>query len=241
MRRALIVVGKAPIAGSTKTRLVPPLSAPEAADLYRGFLRDTLELACALNWEVTSLVHPRGDGPVLAALVKDSAVQLLEQQADGLGDALAYAFQHHFAAGCGTAVLIGSDNPTLVRQPVEAACQALQQGADLAIGPTVDGGYYLIGMRRPHPGVFVGIDWSTPRVHGQTRSRARELGLRVDHVAEWYDVDEPVDLDRLSSELATAPPGVARHTRRVMEQLQLTTRRAPAASAARQTSQRTRV
>jgi rSAM/selenodomain-associated transferase 1 len=220
MRRALIVVGKAPVAGSAKTRLVPPLSAQDAADLYRGFLLDTLELAVSLGWETLSLVHPRGDAPLLAPLVAESPVRLLEQHADGLGDALTSAFARHFADGFDVAVLIGSDNPTLPRQPVEAACASLLEGADLTIGPTLDGGYYLIGMRQPHPGVFEGIEWSTPRAFAQTLSRARALGLHVEQVAEWYDVDGPDDLHRLAREVADGPSTLARHTRVVLDRLE---------------------
>jgi glycosyltransferase A (GT-A) superfamily protein (DUF2064 family) len=288
MPRALIVVGKAPAAGSTKTRLVPPLSAQDAADLYRGFLLDTLELAASLGWERTSVVHPRGDGPALAALLRemselpqeldtqthsaggvgrrqaqvsrvddipfgsegwlsserasgDTHVRLLEQSANGLGDALAYAFERHFAAGFDTAILIGSDNPTLSVEPVKHAHAALQGGADLAIGPTVDGGYYLIGMRQLHLGVFEDINWSTPLVYAETLDRARSLGLRVHSVAEWYDVDEPGDLDRLSRELAEGPATLARHTRLVLERLSPIIESAPAVSGSRPTVQRTRV
>jgi rSAM/selenodomain-associated transferase 1 len=242
MRRALIVVGKAPVAGSAKTRLAPPLSAQDAAALYRGFLLDTLELAARLEWECTTLVHPRGDGRVLATLLSRTSVKLLEQSAAGLGDALAGAFGYHFAAGCDAAILIGSDNPTLSVHPVLAAWRSLQAGADLVIGPTLDGGYYLIGMRAPHLGVFEAIEWSTPKVYGQTLERARALGLRVEPVEEWYDVDEPADLERLSREVAEAPADVARHTRRVLERLRWFKARAlaPAASATRLSAQRTR-
>lgn len=241
MRRALIVVGKAPLAGSTKTRLVPPLSPQDAADLYHGFLIDTLEMAASLTWERTSLVHPRGDGMQLAQLAGKSPVQLFEQRGEGLGSALASAFEHHFAIGCELAILIGSDNPTLSSAPVREACNALSSGADLAIGPTFDGGYYLIGMRQPHVGVFEGIDWSTPRVFAQTRSRARALGLRVHKVEEWYDVDESQDLDRLSKELSNGPPDLAPHTRLVLERLGRLSPLAPAASASRPSAQRRHV
>jgi hypothetical protein len=217
MRRAVIVVGKAPLAGSAKTRLAPPLSPQEAAELYRGFLLDTLELAASLDWERTTLVHPRGHGPVLAGLVGQMPVHLLEQRSSGLGDALASAFAQHFVAGFDAAILIGSDNPTLSAAPMREACDALLDGADLALGPTVDGGYYLVGMRAPQLGVFEAIEWSTSRVYAQTLGRATALGLRVHQVAEWYDVDEPDDLRRLADELALGPSTLARHTRAVIE------------------------
>jgi len=216
MRRALIVVGKAPVAGKTKTRLVPPLSHEDAAALSTAFLIDTLSTALSLGWERTTLVHPRGQASLLQGLV-DPQVHLLEQPKDGLADALAYAFEQHFAAGFTYVTLIGSDNPTLPAETIRAAAAALESGADLAIGPTVDGGYYLIGMRRQHLGVFDGIDWSTPRVFMQTLERASQLGLRVHRVREWYDVDEVQDVERLERELASSPRGVAPRTRAVLE------------------------
>jgi rSAM/selenodomain-associated transferase 1 len=240
MRRALIVVGKAPIAGGTKTRLVPPLAPQDAADLYAGFLLDTLELAASVGWERTSLIHPRGDGPRLETLVGSARSELLEQPAEGLGNALAYAFEHHLAAGYDAAVLIGSDNPTLSREPIIEALAALWHGADLTLGGTVDGGYYLIGMRQPHLGVFTGIEWSTSHVYAQTLSRARDLGLRVEPVTSWYDVDEPPDLERLAREVAAGPPTLARHTRLVLERLSSTNELVRAASAWRPIAQRTR-
>src|SRR5690348_9509650 len=149
MRRAAIVVGKAPIPGQTKTRLVPPLTPEDAAALYRGFLLDALHVALDLSWERTSVIHPRGHGSLLRLLIEDA--ELVEQPGDGLEHALTYAFERHFAEGYESVILIGSDNPTLGPEPIHQADAALREGADLAIGPTVDGGYYLIGMRQPRP------------------------------------------------------------------------------------------
>jgi rSAM/selenodomain-associated transferase 1 len=215
MRRALIVVGKAPTPGRTKTRLVPPLSAAAAAALYRGFLLDTLELARGLGWECISLVHPRGDAPALRGLTP--GVQLLEQPRDGLGLALSFAFERHFADGCDTVTLIGSDNPTLPAELIDDAQNALARGHDLAIGPSLDGGYYLIGMRRPHLGIFDHIDWSTSRVFAQTLDRAAALELRAHTIHEWYDVDEAKDLEQLVHELDRSPLVVAPNTRAALE------------------------
>jgi rSAM/selenodomain-associated transferase 1 len=212
MRRALIVVGKAPAAGRTKTRLVPPLTAESAAELYRGFLLDAVQLGLELGWERTTVVHPQGDGPALARLLAGHA-RLLEQRGDGLGKALACAVAQHFAEGYDIAVLIGSDSPTLPPEPIQQACAAIEQTHDLAVGPTADGGYYLIGMRQPHLGVFENIAWSTSRVYAQTLAQAQRLGLRVQTLREWYDVDEPADLERLRRELDEGPLNVARHTR----------------------------
>jgi rSAM/selenodomain-associated transferase 1 len=219
MHRALFVIGKAPIPGEAKTRLVPPLSAEDAAALYRGFLLDTLQLAKSLHWERTSLIHPRGHADLLRPIAQGA--ELVEQPGEGLGRALQYAFE---SAGNSTAVLIGSDNPTLPAKLVRSAHAELEAGSDVVLGPTIDGGYYLIGMRRLHAGLFENIDWSTSRVLRQTMERAAELRLSVTTVDEWYDVDEAADLERLQRELAVAPPKVAPNTRQA---LLLATRGAP--------------
>lgn len=215
MLRALIVIGKAPEPGSTKTRLVPFLTPAQAAELYRAFLLDAVELGRGLGWERLAVVHPRGAGPSLQAILSEQ-VQLLEQPASGLADALGYAFKRQLDDGFERVVLIGSDNPTLAAAPIEEACAALTEPTDVSIGPTSDGGYYLIGMRQPHLGLFGGIDWSTSRVYAQTVARAHELGLRVHPVREWYDVDAPADLHRLRRELGSLPHTIAAHTRRVL-------------------------
>lgn len=217
MRRALIVVGKAPQPGRAKTRLVPPLTFEAAAALYRGFLLDTVELGLRLDWERVSVVHPRDAGPSLRELLPRQ-INLVQQPADGLGAALAHAFQNHLAEGFERVVLIGSDNPTLPDEPIRQACAALD-AYDVVIGPCIDGGYYLIGMRQPQLGLFQNIAWSTSRVYAQTLERAAELRLRIKAVQEWYDVDEPPDLDRLYLELASSPVQVAPNTRSILDQI----------------------
>jgi rSAM/selenodomain-associated transferase 1 len=217
MRRALLIVGKAPEPGRTKTRLVPPLSAADAAALYAGFLQDSVEVGLDLRWEHVAVVHPRASGPPLRRLLP-SAVRLLEQPGHGLQDALAFAFATHFGLGFDRVVLVGSDNPTLPRSAIEAACAALDSH-DVAIGPTTDGGYYLLGLRAPHVGLFDNIAWSTSVVAQQTLERAASLGLSTASVTEWYDVDEPADLDRLQRDLQVVPATVAPHTRAALARL----------------------
>jgi len=207
MRRSLVLVGKAPLPGAAKTRLGPPVA---AAALYRAFLLDTLDLARQLGWQRTTIVHPRGDDAELRSLCE--GVQLLEQNTSGLEDALKCAFTCHFREGFERVVLIGSDSPTL---PVDVIVEAEAALADhdVVLGPTRDGGYYLIGMRQPHLGLFEDVDWSTSRVFAQTLRKAQRLGLQVHEVGEWYDVDEPADLDRLRDELTRLPESVAPNTR----------------------------
>jgi rSAM/selenodomain-associated transferase 1 len=218
MRRACVIVAKAPEPGKAKTRLVPRLSPEDAAALYAGFLLDAVQLALGLHWERVSLIHPHGCGAALATLVPPD-VELVEQPGQGLQAALSYAFEHHIQSErFDRVVLIGSDNPTLHLEPIETACRALDR-ADVSIGPTSDGGYYLLGMRQFHRALFEDIEWSTPRVHAQTVGQAERLGLRVETVQRWFDVDGPADLDRLQRELGASPPSVAPHTRRALEHI----------------------
>jgi rSAM/selenodomain-associated transferase 1 len=211
-----LVVGKAPEPGRTKTRLSPPLSLEQAAELYRAFLLDTLHMATGLGWERVGLVYPRRRGArrELAALVPPG-VQLLPQAGTGLGAALAGAFDQHLSQGFARVVLIGSDNPTLPADIVQDACRMLDD-RDLVLGPSSDGGYYLIGMSAPHLGVFEHITWSTDVVHAQTLQRARELGLSVGSTPTWYDVDTASELRRLERELRRLPPHVAPMTRSLL-------------------------
>ena len=213
MKRALIIVGKAPRPGVTKTRLSPPLSLEQAARLYRGFLHDTVAMALLLDWECVTVIYPPDPGAhrELAAFLP-SRIRLQAQRGDGLGAALAGAFDSHFEEGFDRVVLIGSDSPTLSPAFVRAACAGLRT-YDLAIGPTADGGYYLLGMTRPHLDIFEEITWSTPAVYEQTLARARACDLRILPVQEWYDIDSVVDLQRLCHDLARLPAAVAPATR----------------------------
>jgi rSAM/selenodomain-associated transferase 1 len=217
MRRALLIVGKPPEPGSTKTRLVPPLSPEDAAALYRGFLLDSTRMGLDLGWERVTVVHPRGGGQALADLLPPE-ICLMEQGGQGLSDALPSAFERHLAEGFLRVVLMSSDNPTLPLGLIEQACATLDTH-DLSIGPSADGGYYLIGLREPHLGLFEGIDWSTSRVYSQTLAQADRLGLRVGSLQEWYDVDEPTDLERLQRELAASAESVAPYTRAALQRL----------------------
>jgi rSAM/selenodomain-associated transferase 1 len=219
VKRALVLVGKAPTAGAAKTRLSPPLSLEQAARLYSGFLRDTATMALGVSCERVSLIYPPAPGAEqeLAALLPPG-VRLHAQLGSGLGAALADAFRGHLAEGFERVVAIGSDNPTLPPEIVQAAFAGLDDH-DLVIGPSTDGGFYLVGMDRAHLAIFEGIAWSTQIVYQQTLQRAAEQDLRVLSLMEWYDVDTAADLRRLWEDLATLPPGVAPATRSVLAEL----------------------
>jgi rSAM/selenodomain-associated transferase 1 len=211
MHRTLLIFAKQPAAGRTKTRLCPPLSHAAAAELYACFLRDILALARQVPATSRVIVYqPEEAAGYFAALAPDFA--LLPQQGADLGERMDRCFTTVLDAGPGAAVLIGSDLPTL---PVSYVNQsfALLGEYDLVLGPSDDGGYYLIGMRRPHPHLLRDVTMSTPTVLRDTLAIAAELALRVALLPRWYDVDTPADLARLRAELAVAPATVAPHTR----------------------------
>src|SRR5690349_2807544 len=221
LRRALVVVGKSPEPGVTKTRLSPPLTPAQAADLYAAFLADSVDLAIRARWERLSVIYPPRPGAeaALRALLP-ATVRLVAQPGNGLRDALTQAFERDLRAGFDQVVLIGSDNPSMPPDVLEQASEDLRAN-DVAIGPSEDGGYYLIGMKAAHPGLFERITWSTDVVFGQTLERAAELDLTVATLPTWYDVDTVEDLRRLDADLARLAGDVAPRTRAALALLPL--------------------
>jgi hypothetical protein len=132
-----------------------------------------------------------------------------------IGDCLAQVLGQLLARGHTQALALNSDGPTL---PASHLCRAIAylDEADVVLGPGEDGGYYLIGLKEPHPALFRDIDWSTERVTAQTLARAEALGLNVALLPAWYDVDTASDLERLRVEVAALPDDAVPHTRRFL-------------------------
>ncbi|HEX8336523.1 MAG TPA: DUF2064 domain-containing protein, partial [Pyrinomonadaceae bacterium] len=127
----------------------------------------------------------------------------LEQRGSSLGERLAGVVECAAAEGFGPLLLVGADSPTLPPAFLAAALRGLADGgADVALGPTDDGGYYAVGVREPAPGLFDSVEWSTPRAYAQTARNAARLGMRLLELPRWYDVDTPADLARLRAELS---------------------------------------
>jgi uncharacterized protein len=211
----LAVMAKAPRAGQVKTRLCPPLSPGEAADLARAFLLDAIDQVRSVAAARPALAYaPARARAGFRALAPDFA--LVAQRGDDLGARLAHAFEDLFADGAPAAIVMGSDIPTLPPAVLAAALDQIGR-ADLVLGPSEDGGYYLIGLRAPCAALFADMAWSTARVFEETLRRARALGLDVGLLPAWFDIDTAADLERLEASLAEAGPG-ARHTRRFFGQ-----------------------
>ncbi|GIV80141.1 MAG: hypothetical protein KatS3mg050_4535 [Litorilinea sp.] len=214
--RFLSVVAKRPAPGQTKTRLCPPLDGTAAATLYACFLQDTLSLMRQVPDVCRTLAYaPPEELAYFRALAPDFA--LVPQQGADLGERLdnllSGLLQEAGTPGPSQAVVMDSDSPTLPPAYLADAFQALDQGADVVLGPCDDGGYYLIGLTRPQPRLLREVTMSTDHVLQDTLAIARELGLAVALLPTWYDVDTAAELERLEQELATLPATVAPATR----------------------------
>ncbi len=217
-RAALAVFGRAPRAGAAKTRLSPALGPDGAAHLYAAFLADTLALARAAAHaglaDATLWAADAPDDPALLEVPGAREVPRCAQPAGDLGVRLAAALDAGVASH-GRALVIGSDAPTLPLALLRAASAALDT-ADLVLGPSADGGYFLIGARvAVGAALFDGVRFSTRFALLDTLTGAARLGLSVARTAPWYDVDTPDDLRVLRAHLSLAPT-VAPHTSRAL-------------------------
>lgn len=202
---ALAVMTKAPLAGKVKTRLTPPLTPAEAANLNICFLRDT---AAAISTATTQALA-RGIG-VFTPLGAESAYQhilpdtfeLVPQRGEQFGERLSLAIEDLLRLGFESVCLINSDSPTIPAECFSEAVQILRRSDNMIVlGPSDDGGYYLIGLKKLHRALFENIDWSTERVLSQTMERATQLDLKIHLLPAWYDVDDRTSLARLCAEL----------------------------------------
>jgi uncharacterized protein len=210
---ALAIMTKVPQAGKVKTRLTPPLTPDEAADLNRCFLRDLgksiLQAATQSLAQGVGVYTPPGADAAYKGILPDEFF-LVPQRGVNFGDRLVHAAEDLFKAGFQSVCLINSDSPTVPASSfVEAANQLARSGDRIVLGPSDDGGYYLIGLKRMHREMFEGIDWSTERVLEQTRQRAAELGVEVQELPRGFDMDDRATLMRLCQELLSDQTGTA--------------------------------
>ena len=202
---ALAVMTKAPEAGRVKTRLTPPLSAEEAAALNTCFLRDTaaaiLRTTSSGQARAIGVYTPRGSEAAYSGILPPDFI-LVPQRGDAFGERLTAATDDLLQLGFDSVCLINSDSPTVPAAAFAQAVEILSQPADcVVLGPSDDGGYYLIGLKKTHRRLFEKIDWSTDRVLEQTIAAAREIDLPVHLLPTWYDVDDHRTLSRLCQEL----------------------------------------
>ncbi len=192
-KRILGIFAKQPVPGQVKTRLCPPLSARQAADLYFVSLQETVARAQTLTSCDLAICYS-GDGGWFAATFP--GISLVPQHGNGLGERMAQCLSGWLAEGYEAAVLIGSDAPDLPTALIEEAFSALE-GADLVHGPALDGGYYLVGESTHNDQLYSGIAWSTDKVLEQTLAKATTLGLSSVLLPDWDDLDDLPALLRL--------------------------------------------
>jgi rSAM/selenodomain-associated transferase 1 len=206
----IAVMAKASAPGRTKTRLVPPLTFEEAAALNTAFLRDITDnlLLAARHAAIAGYATyaPPGSERFFHRILPP-AIGLIDAWLPNFGDCLFRTIQKILARGHGSAVVLNSDSPTLPTAfLVEAADALARPGERAVLGPSSDGGYYLLGLQTAHRRLFEDIAWSTERVTAQTLERAREIGLDVHLLPVWYDVDDIEGLRRLAGEVCRSRP-----------------------------------
>ena len=206
---AVAVMAKVPGEVPVKSRLHAALTPERATALYRCFLLDRLDALAAVAGVCPVVAFTPAHARAEMAALAPPRVPLLAQEGDDLSARLSHVFERLFDGGHAAVIALDSDSPTLPMAYVTQAADALTLAkADVVIGPTDDGGYYLIGVGRRQPALFDGIPWSTSATRAATEARARDLGLSVLLLPRWFDVDTPEDLQRLRADLAghaTAP------------------------------------
>ena len=191
---ALIIFAKAPIPGQVKTRLCPPLAPDEAATLHGTMVLDTLERSRnLLGFDRFLACAPSKQHPFFKAVGARQGVHLLEQVQGDLGHRMHDMFCSLFESGYRSAVVVGTDLPTVHSELLRQALKGLADH-DVVLGPSVDGGYYLIGLNRPMVELFSDIPWSTDQVLPSTLEKAQRLSLSVQLLTQHRDLDTLTDL-----------------------------------------------
>jgi rSAM/selenodomain-associated transferase 1 len=199
----LVIMAKAPRLGAVKTRLVPNLSPQAVIDFYRCLLEDTLMLARSLNGIEVAITCPESDVNELAKFA-GSGTSVVAQKGEGLAAGLTSVFAHFAAAQQRRIIAFNSDSPHLPHSVLEDAFETLAVH-DIVVGPTHDGGYYLVGAKASHPTLFANDGMGTSSALDRLLARTHALQLSVGMATPFYDVDVADDLTRLAAELRPAP------------------------------------
>lgn len=200
--RTLVIMAKAPRPGFVKTRLAQSLPASRVDELYRCLLNDTVALARELRNVELAIMCPAPDVEDLARAL-DEAAPIVPQTGEGLVAGLVSVFAH-FATGKRRVIAFDSDSPHLPVSVLKDAFDALEI-CDLVVGPTHDGGYYLVGAKASYPELFAGDGMGTANALGSLLKRARGMGLSPHLTEPFYDIDVAADLSRLAEDLVRAP------------------------------------
>jgi uncharacterized protein len=217
---ALAVMAKAPVAGQVKTRLMPALTPEQAAELSRALLVDQLNQLQELDKVGLYIAFAPDDARALIEELVPPRFQLFPQRGEDLGARMQAVFATVFAIGHANLLLIGGDLPPVPVSFFEEAYGFLK-AADrrVVLGPSRDGGYYLVGCNQPTPQIFEGMSWSHGEVLAQTRDKLASLGIDYHLLPSWMDIDTPDDLRYLQSALSPALERALPNTLRVLRRL----------------------
>jgi uncharacterized protein len=213
--RTLVIMAKAPRPGNVKTRLALSVPATEVTELYRCFLFDSIALAESLSDVDVVIMCPVSDIEELTRTVGHS-VHVVGQTGDGLAAGLTSVFAKFASVGCRRVIAFNSDTPHLPASVLKEAFELLAT-CDLVIGPTHDGGYYLVGAKAFHPDLFAGNSMGTKNALEVLLAQGRSLGLSLQLTSAFYDVDVLADLSRLIGELQLDPGKAPRTARWLLE------------------------
>jgi rSAM/selenodomain-associated transferase 1 len=204
----ILVMTRLPECGQVKTRLAACIGTDAALDLHAAFLRDTLELAVQVARKLDALpvLAHTGNGPPPGS--RTWGLAAMKQESGDLGCRQVAAHRRLFAAGAAAVLTIGSDSPTLPESRFTAALDRLADH-DAVVDPAADGGYTLLGLERPLPGLLAGVPWGTAGVQAALASNASSARLRLAWLPGWYDVDDLKGLDRLERDLEAGGSSLA--------------------------------
>ncbi|MCH2129613.1 MAG: TIGR04282 family arsenosugar biosynthesis glycosyltransferase [Pirellulaceae bacterium] len=191
--------------GSVKTRLASKIGGEAASEIYFECLAVLIDRFASFA-DIRTLAYTPVSHMAKFTELAGTAWTLGPQSTGHLGRRMSHFFESAFQGGAERVILIGSDSPHIPRSWLEQSWQILRDN-EVVLGPTADGGYYLIGMSRFEPELFRDIRWSSSYVMDDTRSRVRDRNLSVGELPDWYDIDEFEDLHRLRRDLKQDPPG----------------------------------
>lgn len=201
---------KVPSAGNVKTRMQPFLSEVQSEEFATELLKDAEKKVLKTKHASIIAYSPANQKKRLKAILQHEHL-LIDQAGKNLGDRMMNAFRFGFGQGFDAIVMIGTDSPTFPSESIEEAFEQLENGTDLVLGESEDGGFYLIGLNTAYPNLFEGVDWDSNYTFERTMKNAERFGMVEGLVSPWYDVDLPEDLERLKDELAQKPD-LAPHT-----------------------------
>ena len=213
---AVVIMAKVPYPGQVKTRLCPPLTSWQAASLARAFVFDKIAQVRMLTGARAALAYsPESGDDFFADVAPDFT--LIAQHGPDLSARLIHTVDYFLSLGDAGVLAIDSDTPTLPTAYLQQAISLLAQPeVDVVLGPSADGGYYLIGMRTLYRALFEDMPWSTAKVLPETLRRATALGLNVAQLPPWFDVDTPADLAHLKTALSHIDSAAPQYTRQVL-------------------------